>query len=106
MNSLGDFSFDMDCCPDYTIVRTWTVVDCAGNETTHSQEISFEDLPDVDTCPADLNNDGYIGTEDLLLLLSNYDCESNCIYDISGDDMTGTNDLLIMLSVFGSFCDE
>jgi predicted enzyme related to lactoylglutathione lyase len=106
VNSLGDFSFDMDCCPDYTIVRTWTVVDCAGNETTHSQEISFEDLPDVDTCPADLNNDGYIGTEDLLLLLSNYDCESNCIYDISGDDMTGTNDLLIMLSVFGSFCDE
>jgi hypothetical protein len=40
----GDFAFDHDCCPQYSIVRTWTAVDCAGNVTEFTQTISFEDL--------------------------------------------------------------
>ncbi|MFM1931312.1 MAG: hypothetical protein RL226_615, partial [Bacteroidota bacterium] len=40
----GDFAFDHDCCPQYTIERTWCAVDCSGNETCFTQVISFEDL--------------------------------------------------------------
>ena len=33
-----------DACPsEYTITRTWSVSDCAGNETTHIQVITVED---------------------------------------------------------------
>jgi hypothetical protein len=28
----GDFAFEVDCCPDYQIVRCWTAMDCSGNE--------------------------------------------------------------------------
>jgi hypothetical protein len=37
----GDFAFELDCCPDYEIVRQWTAVDCSGNISTCSQTISF-----------------------------------------------------------------
>jgi len=39
----GDFAFDHDCCPQYSIERTWCAVDCSGNETCFTQVISFED---------------------------------------------------------------
>jgi large repetitive protein len=44
VNGAGDFAFDADCCPQYTVVRTWTATDCSGNTVTHSQTISFQDL--------------------------------------------------------------
>ena len=37
----GDFAFELDCCPDYTIERQWTAIDCSGNTATCSQTISF-----------------------------------------------------------------
>jgi hypothetical protein len=38
----GDFAFDLDCCPDYYIVRQWTVSDCSGNTDVCTQYITFE----------------------------------------------------------------
>lgn len=38
----GDFAFELDCCPDYQIVRCWTAFDCSGNEVSACQTISFE----------------------------------------------------------------
>jgi hypothetical protein len=38
----GDLAFDLDCCPDYYIVRQWTVADCSGNESSCIQYITFE----------------------------------------------------------------
>lgn len=38
----GDFALDLDCCPDFWIVRQWTATDCSGNSTTCSQIISYE----------------------------------------------------------------
>ncbi|TJY34024.1 gliding motility-associated C-terminal domain-containing protein [Pontimicrobium aquaticum] len=50
-------SGDDDACPsEYTITRTWTVSDCAGNETSHTQTITVEDntAPTfVEALPAD-----------------------------------------------------
>jgi hypothetical protein len=40
----GDFAFEVDCCPDYTIERCWTAMDCTGNTTTWCQTISYGDL--------------------------------------------------------------
>ena len=37
----GDFAFELDCCPDYTIERQWMAVDCSGNTSTCTQTISF-----------------------------------------------------------------
>ena len=61
----GDFSLDLDCCPDYWVVRQWTAIDCSGNSSTCSQIISYEgtnptvytglDLPEVVTAAIDEN---------------------------------------------------
>jgi hypothetical protein len=42
--TMGDFAFDHDCCPDYTIERTWCAYDCTGNFVCETQTISFEEL--------------------------------------------------------------
>jgi hypothetical protein len=42
MTGAGDFAFELDCCPDYTIERQWTAIDCSGNAVTCSQTISFD----------------------------------------------------------------
>jgi hypothetical protein len=41
VSGAGDFAFELDCCPDYTIERQWTAVDCSGNTSTCTQTISF-----------------------------------------------------------------
>ncbi|MEZ4799967.1 MAG: T9SS type A sorting domain-containing protein [Flavobacteriales bacterium] len=43
----GDFAFNLDCCPDYQVVRTWTAMDCTGNVVMHSQTISWEGSTDI-----------------------------------------------------------
>ncbi|MFK7757188.1 MAG: T9SS type A sorting domain-containing protein [Flavobacteriales bacterium] len=40
----GDFAFGADCCPQYSIERTWTATDCSGNTTSYTQTITFDDL--------------------------------------------------------------
>jgi len=37
----GDLAFELDCCPDYSIERQWTAIDCSGNTATCTQTISF-----------------------------------------------------------------
>jgi hypothetical protein len=53
----GDFAFEVDCCPDYTIERCWTAIDCSGNTTSWCQTISYGDLdtdaPTASTIPVE-----------------------------------------------------
>lgn len=59
---------------------------------------------EVFDCPADLNNDGFHDTSDILALLGQFGCEVDCEADVDGDDAVGTSDLLEFLAVFGTPC--
>ncbi|MFT7295862.1 MAG: hypothetical protein ACI80P_000617, partial [Flavobacteriales bacterium] len=49
----GDFAFDHDCCPRYSIERTWCAEDCSGNEICFTQLISFADLDGINPIAGD-----------------------------------------------------
>jgi hypothetical protein len=65
-------------------------------------------IGDTEICWGDVNDDYIINTDDLLMLLNNYDnyteevsCEA-C--DINFDGYVGTQDLMIMLANWGTGC--
>ncbi|WP_047790567.1 gliding motility-associated C-terminal domain-containing protein, partial [Tenacibaculum mesophilum] len=57
VNYSEEFSGQDDACAsEYTVTRTWTVEDCAGNTTSHTQVVTVEDTvaPEfVETLPTD-----------------------------------------------------
>lgn len=55
-------------------------------------------------CPADLDNDGVVATNDLLLILASFSCTLNCAVDLNGDGVTSSLDLLILLAAYGDYC--
>ena len=55
-------------------------------------------------CPEDLNNDGLISVADILALLADFGCTSNCDADLNGDGATNVNDILQILAAFGGQC--
>jgi hypothetical protein len=56
-------------------------------------------------CLGDLDNDGNIGTSDLLLLLAEMGCIDDCGGpDLNNDQVVNTQDILIMLAVYGTSC--
>ena len=56
-------------------------------------------------CIEDLNSDGIISVQDILILLSDFGCDSMCEYDINQDGSVSIADLLLMLQSFGGLCD-
>ena len=52
-------------------------------------------------CPGDLNNDGVIGVDDILYLISAWDTPNG---DVDGDGTTNVDDILIVLASFGDEC--
>jgi hypothetical protein len=109
----GDFAFDAACCPQGGVTRTWTATDCAGNVTSVSQTITFEDLggdenpeeANFGTCMGDLNTDGVRNVYDLLDMLAGFGCMTgNCDNDLDGDGNSAVGDLLLFLTVLGSPC--
>jgi len=55
-------------------------------------------------CSSDINLDGIVGVDDLLLFLGNFGCESSCIQDLDDDGVVTVSDLLVILGEFGSVC--
>ena len=57
-----------------------------------------------DPCPADLNHDGIVGMQDMLLILNlTGPCEDcmNCTGDLNGDCQVDSNDLLALFGEWG-----
>ncbi|MCH2134717.1 MAG: hypothetical protein MK116_13315 [Phycisphaerales bacterium] len=74
-----------------TIGPDW--VDGGGN--------TFEDdCPDA-PCPGDLDNDGIVGVNDILALISGWGTPDG---DVDGDNDTDVNDVLLVISLFGESC--
>ena len=59
---------------------------------------------EANACPQDLNGDGAVTVADVLLILGEFGCESNCGADVDGDGAVSVSDVLNVLSVFGQPC--
>lgn len=70
--------------------------DCNGLISTN--ELGF--------CTSDINDDGLVGTNDLLMFLQFFGCTDDCLEspDLNGDGTIGATDLLQFLSEFGMYC--
>ena len=55
-------------------------------------------------CPADLDGDGLYGATDILVLLSEFGCLSQCEMDITGDGAVSAIDILALLALYGDSC--
>ena len=59
---------------------------------------------EANACPQDLNGDGAVTVADVLLILGEFGCESNCGADVDGDGAVSVSDVLNVLAVFGQPC--
>jgi CxxC motif-containing protein (DUF1111 family) len=60
------------------------------------------ELDACNSCPADIDNSGSVGTDDVLLILSAWGaCASGCDADVNGDLFVGVDDLLAAVSGWG-----
>ncbi|HIG58248.1 MAG TPA: hypothetical protein EYQ21_02440 [Flavobacteriales bacterium] len=55
-------------------------------------------------CPNDLNGDGSITVSDILIVLSEFNCMSNCTADVDDDGVVTVTDVLALLAAFGQSC--
>jgi len=55
-------------------------------------------------CPEDLNGDGVVSVADILELLGQFGCTSDCSADLNDDGSTNVQDILILLAAFGTVC--
>ncbi|MGG6232418.1 gliding motility-associated C-terminal domain-containing protein, partial [Tenacibaculum sp. SDUM215027] len=83
---------DDECTSEYTITRTWTVQDCAGNATLHSQVVTVEDTtaPEfVETLPTNTTvSCDAIPASAVLTATDNCDSEVIVVYseELSGQE--------------------
>jgi hypothetical protein len=49
----------------------------------------------------DYDGSGFIGNNDIVIMLGNYGCVGECDYDADGDGVVGIGDLLFMLTNVG-----
>ena len=59
-----------------------------------------DDVP----CVGDLTGDGVVSVGDMLFLLSDFGCVTDCNADVDLDDAVTIADLLQLLSAFGEPC--
>lgn len=54
--------------------------------------------PEVVDVPGDLDGDGQVGVNDLLLVIAQWNCTSDCTADADGDGTVNVSDLLIVIA--------
>ncbi len=109
VSGAGDVAIDLNCCPTYLFTRVWSSTDCAGNETTFTQEITVlgVEAQAAQECIADFNYDGGRTTTDLVIFLGDYGCfTGDCGCDLNDDGFTTSVDLTIFLMYYGIDCEN
>ena len=81
---------DEDLCPnDFTLTRVWTVTDCAGNATSHTQLLTVvdTDAPVFTTGPLDamVECDAVPAPADITALQANDNCDEALTYTYEGE---------------------
>ena len=69
--------------------------DCSGGPLDPEEESQ---------CPEDLDNDGLVNVNDILLLLGEFGCAVDCTFDLNGVAGVDVADFLILLGAFGLPC--
>ena len=69
--------------------------DCSGTLDADEEEV---------VCPEDVNGDGAISVADILAVLAEFGCTSNCESDVDGDGNVIVSDVLALLAAFGQDC--
>ena len=96
-------TFDAESWQNQDDIRIALIVQEAlpgGPAEVYQSEIMAWPFPSVDPCPADIDEDGAVGTEDLLALLGAWGNTSGP-EDVNGDGIVNTADLLQLLGAWG-----
>ena len=62
------------------------------------------DPDEVAECPEDLDNDGLVNVNDVLLLLGEFGCALDCTFDVNGINGVDVVDFLLLLGAYGQPC--
>jgi hypothetical protein len=98
-----EVTFDNESWPRPEDIRIALIVQeplNAGPAEVYQSEIMAWPFPPFDACPADIDGDENVGTNDLLALLGAWGSMGGPA-DINGDGTVNTSDLLILLSAWG-----
>ena len=69
--------------------------DCSGGPLNPDEEAE---------CPEDLDNDGLVNVNDILLLLGEFGCAVDCTFDVNGLNGVDVTDFLLLLGAYGQPC--
>ena len=78
---------------------------CMDSEYCNYDPAALCDDGSCCSCAADLDNDGFTNTSDMLILLTEFGCMAGCgVADLNEDLVVNSSDILIFLTFFGSSC--
>ena len=101
LSGAGDFALDLDCCPDFWIVRQWTATDCSGNSSTCSQIISYPDSnPVIENTGADLSEQFTEALEDIRVVAGEVAVSPNPVRNIAQFNFKTVNNATTTLEIF------
>jgi hypothetical protein len=95
---------------DYIIdSSTYNCVGCTDPYACNYNDAVYYDNQSCEYLIGDLDNDQFVGINDILILLSQYaSClpEDNCVADVDNDGFVALSDVLIMLSAYDTGCPD
>ena len=107
-NSNGDsLESIVDSC-SLIVVMSGAVNGCTDINACNYDPLAIVDVGSCEyascLCPEDINGDGIISVADILVLLGQFGCNSDCNVDINNDGSTNVQDILLLLAAFGTIC--
>ena len=77
------------------------VVDADGNRGADLSDGLFS--IEGTSLPGDVSNDGFVGVDDLLIVIADWSCSGSlCAGDVNGDLVVNVNDLLLVINYWGT----
>lgn len=73
-----------------------------GEDIAWAEVVAHEDF--CVECPGDFDGDNLVGITDLMAILGEFGCQSNCSMDLNDDGSLNVSDLVLWLGLFGASC--